>query len=409
MMKKICKLLFAFVILFCFCIDVDAANLNMKDITLECIYSDGGLYTSAFSGIDEETSQETYMVNRTAYNLVGVNSNSANKGSASHVVNNMFVDNKCQEELYTMTANLTVSENDEGENEVEINDDEETTFYKFGAPLLNTDAFKIDNNWYLYGKYSSWLEFVGIDISSTLDYNLVSERYILGSDVPEPNATIYYKQEAKQVAGKASFVSIMVYDNAILMKKNDRVTRLNGDYSIYQGITKNDDDVLSKEVPEKIYINNPEPEAVSNSSANVAYKFLANQKVFSVSKTKDSVHVQEYLLTDEVPDDDGDRSSALCDEILVNTSPYLKTAIKAMQVLVPLFLVVLTAFDIGKIVLTGNIEEELPKRKKIIIVRFVVAIVFFFLPSFISLFTTWLIDSGAKNVDSIEYIDCLFK
>lgn len=404
-MRKICKVLFVLILLFVGCIKADAATLNMRNITLECIYSDGGLYTSAFSGVDEDTSQETFIVNRTAYNLAGVDNKTANAGSASIVINNLFVDTKCQETLYTLR---TPDKKDE---------DEPMTLYKFGSLFTAADEGLEVHPW---GWGSSWIKNKATEKlinaindyskENSLKYNLVSERYILGSDAPDPNAIVYYKQEAEQVAGKASFVSIMVYDNVILMKKNDRVTRLEGDYTVYQGVTKSENEVLSKEVPEKIYINNPEPEVVSNSSANVSNRFQAGQKTFSVSKSYDSIiHTQEYVLTDEIPDDGDGRGNALCDEILVNTSPYLKYLIKAMQILVPVFLIVLTAFDIGKIVLTGNIEEELPKRKKIIIVRFIVAIVFFFLPAFISLFTTWLIESGAKNVDSIEYIDCLFR
>lgn len=413
MMKKVVGFtLFVLIFVLCSVIDVEATSLSMKDITLECIYSDGGLYTSAYSGVDEETGKDKYMINRTSYNLVGVDTNSSNKGADNHVVNNMFVENRCQENMYSVTLNLTISE-DSGDKEVEYDEDQPTTFYKFGSPIAFDDILSPSTLWWRMALVGLPSKEQWEALSSTKDgkkYALVSERYILSSDAPEPNTVVYYKQKAEQYAGKPSYISIMVYDNAVLMKKNDRVTRLQGNYSTYQGITKSNVDELSKKVPEVIYVNNPEPEPVSNSSANVAYKFLANQKIFSVALTDDDgIHTQKYELTDEVPDGDGDRSNALCDEILVNTSPYLKQAIKAMQVLVPLFLIVLTAFDIGKVVLTANIDEELPKRKKVVIVRFVVAIVFFFLPSFIGLFTTWLIDSGAENVDSIEYIDCLFK
>lgn len=400
-------------------LDADAASLERKDITLECIYSDGGLYTHAANPMSEE-GEVSFVTNRTSYNLVGVDNNSSNKGSGTYMIGTMYStlypkENRCFEHLFTVTINMKITTDEDGNSKVEFTDDEPYTFYKFGYKLTSKDLGLVKSNgWGWLFDWESRLDSIVYDtINDVADdysskYSVLSERYRLTSDAPEPNATIYYKQEVEQVAGKPSYVSILVYDNAVLMKKNDRITRLDGNLvSYYQGITKSGNS-LSKEVPTEIWINDPEPEPVSSSSSTLSYKI--KHRVFSAAnKGGDGVHTQRYTLTDENPDDGSGRGNALCDEILVNTSPYLKTAIKAMQILIPLFLIVLTGFDIGKIVLTGNIEEELPKRKKLIITRFVVAVIFFFLPSFIALFTTWLIDSGAKNVDSIEYIDCLFK
>lgn len=385
--------------------DVSAANnLSMKNLTLECIYTDGGLYTSSFSGTNS-FGFDKYVVNRTSYNLEGVDNNTANKGSSSYIVNNLYVGNKCQDSLYVTTVNLAgeyAGDKESGDSGSPV------AYHKFGSKLIASDI----------GASNSWWDYLwpgrGGDGDQIVDshpdaYKLLSERYDLKSDAPEPNATVYYVQKAEQVAGQNKYVAIMIYDNVILMQKDDRITRLEGEFSLYQGVTRNDDDTLSKEVPEEIYINSPEPQASTSTSSTVSYRFLDNQKTFSVSKTKDSTHVNKYTLTDDINKSDLEKSNALCDEILVNTSPYLKQVIKAIQILVPIFLIILTALDIGKIVLTGNIDEELPKRKKIILIRFVVAIVFFFLPLFINMMTDWLIDSGAKNADSIEYINCLFE
>lgn len=400
-MKKImCFCLFIFGFLFLNIVDVEAVQLPMKYLTLECIYNDGGLYTSSFSGTDDN-GNDKYIVNRTSYNLDGVDNNSSNKGSSSYMVGNLFVGNKCHDSLYVTSVDLVVDdENENGESPAK--------FHKFGSKLTSTDIVGKDNWGALFALW--YIGDMGKIESADYDkYNLVSERYDLKSDAPEPNATVYYVQKAEQVAGQNKYVAIMIYDNVILMQKDGRITRLEGEFSLYQGVTRNDDDTLSKEVPEEIYINSPEPQASTSTSSTVSYRFLDNQKTFSVSKTKDSTHVNKYTLTDDINKSDLEKSNALCDEILVNTSPYLKQVIKAIQILVPIFLIILTALDIGKIVLTGNIDEELPKRKKIILIRFVVAIVFFFLPLFINMMTDWLIDSGAKNADSIEYINCLFE
>ena len=405
-MKKImCFCLFIFGFLFLNIVDVSAANnLSMKNLTLECIYTDGGLYTSSFSGTNS-FGFDKYVVNRTSYNLEGVDNNTANKGSSSYIVNNLYVGNKCQESLYVSSINLageTEADEESGDSDSPVN------FHKFGSELKPEDI-GASNSWWDYLWPTRGGDADKVEDADQIKYSLVSERYDLKSDAPEPNATVYYVQKAEQVAGQNKYVAIMIYDNVILMQKDDRITRLEGEFSLYQGVTRNDDDTLSKEVPEEIYINSPEPQASTSTSSTVSYRFLDNQKTFSVSKTKDSTHVNKYTLTDDINKSDLEKSNALCDEILVNTSPYLKQVIKAIQLLVPIFLIILTALDIGKIVLTGNIDEELPKRKKIILIRFVVAIVFFFLPLFINMMTDWLIDSGAKNADSIEYINCLFE
>lgn len=241
------------------------------------------------------------------------------------------------------------------------------------------------------------------------NYNLVSERYILGSNMPDPNAVVYYMQPATQAAGINSYISILIYDNVILMKKDDRVTRLEGQYNLFKGITRNDSDELSKKVPEKIFINSPEPQQSSDSSSTVSYSFMKNQYVYSVSTDRDSKHLNEYIPTDKIEEGELNNGNALCDEILKETSPILRNVIKGIQILVPVFLIVLTALDIGKIVIAGNIDEELPKRRKIIITRLIIVIAFFFLPVLVRMIVDMLVNSGASNTGGIEYIDCLFR
>lgn len=406
-MKKILYfIILTFSFMFLNVLDANATSLSMKDLTLECIYSDGGLYTSAYSGTDEilGISVDKYVVNRTAYNLEGVDNNSANKGSAETILNEMFyAGNRCSPTLWY--ANIQFAGGNEDNNN---SSDTPVDYYKFGSKIQPSDT-NAHNSWWDYLHPWDSGDADKVKNAKQKTYNLVSERYILKSTAPEPNVTIYYMSPSTQVAGNNSYISILVYDNTILMEKDGRTTRLDGEYNLFEGITRDKDNKLSKTVPDSIYINSPEPQSSTNSSSTVSYSFLNGQKIYSVSQKEDSVHTNKYILTDKVPESDIKGSGALCDEILPNTSKILSKVIKWIQILVPVFLIILTALDIGKIVVTGNIEEELPKRKKIIMIRFVVAIVFFFLPLFVRMFTGWLIDSGAENTDSIEYIDCLFK
>lgn len=71
--------------------------------------------------------------------------------------------------------------------------------------------------------------------------------------------------------------------------------------------------------------------------------------------------------------------TSIC-KVIPETAVWIALIINYLQLLVPIFLIVLTAIDISKIVINGNLEEELPKRRKLIIVRFIVAVSFFFIP-----------------------------
>ena len=482
MMKKIVYLSIFIFSLFLVCtIDVQAAQLLKKNITLECIYGDGGIYTSTHNdsceGENAEEENEdcknaagdnikkymmSYSVDRADYKLYGAPKSERIRGEVSYL-NDIATQMDLSEAIssiaggskyYPRCQDIAIhSWFDSDEDHVE-----ERVVYFFGNKALEflkeaknggykRDAFFLrPNDASLYLAYIIW-NYVYTDFSKSdggdgvsgwtayqdsieilknyRTYPLISERYILNSDAPAPNAKIYYKrikdenktnnsQEAKEITQAAEvedYATIWVYDNVVLLERNSRITPLDGDLSKYLGVTRPDPNSteLSKEVPETIYLNSPEPFTSTNTSSTMAYRFLPNQKRYSYKESEDTDHTNKYEITDEIPDANKKRSDALCNEILPETSKVLRNVIKGAQIIIPVLLIVLTGLDIGKIVLTGNIEEELPKRKKLIMARFIVAIVFFFLPLFVSLVIDWLKDSGAKNADAIEYIDCLFK
>ena len=94
---------------------------------------------------------------------------------------------------------------------------------------------------------------------------------------------------------------------------------------------------------------------------------------------------------------------SFCDKY-ANTAKILSTIITLVQILVPALLIVLTGLDIGKIVLSGNLEEELPKKKTTIIIRGIVAISIFFMPTIMTLFLSLARDAGVNILN----VDCLF-
>lgn len=414
MMVKLKKLFFFTLIFICFLFvniiypvyAAEGHTLSKDNVTIECIYSDGGLYTASYVGKAKSGELETskFTVNRTAYNIDGVDNNSSNSGSASRIINYPHLDEfRCQNTMYH--ARIKFSSGNEDNNDEE---DTPVDYYKFATPITCDDTAAGENFWSWYYGNSAY-KCIGVEVKDSGKHKLLSERIHMQYTAPHPVSEVYYVKRATQAAGTDVYVTVMVYDNVVLLKNGDRITYLEGG-DIFKGVVRNEEDnTLNKDVPEHIWLNEPEPQVTTNSASNISYRFLDGQISYSLSQAKDSTHTQEFELTDEIVDGNGGSNDELCTKILPETSKVLKNVIKWSQIMVPILLIVLTGVDIGKIVVSGNIDEELPKRKKVITIRFIVAVVFFFLPLFIRVMTNWLTTSGANYSDNIKYIDCLFK
>lgn len=94
--------------------------------------------------------------------------------------------------------------------------------------------------------------------------------------------------------------------------------------------------------------------------------------------------------------------TSICD-VIPKTAVWIALIINYAQIIVPILLIALTAFDLSRLVLNGEIEEELPKKKKLIFVRLGVALAFFFIPLFIKVIIN---DSYGTDFGDIS---CLFE
>ena len=110
-----------------------------------------------------------------------------------------------------------------------------------------------------------------------------------------------------------------------------------------------------------------------------------------------------YLGTRNGTPGDG-TDNALCKVLGNKTVKELQNIINIMQILVPVLMIALTGFDIGKLVLSGNLDEELPKKKTVIIVRFCLTAFFFFLPLITGLIIDGLMDAGVVGVVEIDCV-----
>lgn len=416
------KILLMFTFIFSFLIlkdNVFAVSLLSNNYTLECIYEDGGLYTEGLS-----TGKGDYVVNRTTYNLSGTSVGESNKGGDMIFANSLsyhstYVSSNGNihgggggsfgndSNSYQPLHGDMLTSCAENVNVASLTDDNDVskTYYAFGRKLTcgegegNCDDFQREQGawcafWGCQGGTAPAIAVLKNNQDKT--YNLVSERYLIGTDYPEPNDIKYYVMPAEQKIGSAIYIRIYIYDNVTLLEKEGRVTRITDEEA---KIIKSD--------PKVIYLNSPEPIPVTSSNSVVNYKFNENQKIYSISTSLDNIHTLKFEITDSAPDPD-ETGNSLCTERLKNTSPVLKSIIQIGQILLPALVIILTGLDIGKIVITGNVEEELPKRKKTIINRAIVLVILLFLPLLVKVMLKIVKSTGSDIANNIEYIDCLF-
>ncbi len=393
-MKKKILLVLTFILSFLIFTDkAFAARLDFKSYTLECIYEDGGLYTEEWSA-----GSERIIDSRTTYNLVGSSKSDSNKGGSS-----VFVD-KLGRTLTTNQGNKETTYCASKLHSADLTSDNNVSmsFYKFDGRLEckedSCSDFELERSGWCWFWGCAGATGPGIKAAENQkNYKLVSERYLLSDDYPEPNKTLYYVMPAEQKIGTAAYVRIYIYDNIVLLVKDGRATR----------IDDSEKSIIVENAPNTLYLNSPEPIPVSDSSSVINYKFNKDQVKYSISTSPDATHKLKFTKTDNIPDSD-ETSGSLCTERLKNTSPVLKSIIQWGQILLPALVIILTAFDIGKIVISGNVEEELPKRKKTIINRAIILVVFLFLPLLVKVLLKLVKTSGSDIAKNIEYIDCLF-
>lgn len=382
------NLIYVFILLVLSFLSVDnvyAGNLSFKNVTLECIYSDGSLFTYSYN-----TTTESYVMNRRNYNLKDVSTqDSSTTGRIEFTQGTSVADDNHLCKTYLISGSTKDRENDSEDSVMYM------TYYKFstssGGSFETTDFSNL-------GVFSFFDWFAHVDSNAAnetkKEATLVSERYILENNSGEPTETIYYVQKSEQETGENKYLTIYKYDNATLLDSGKRVTRVIDTSAIGGNV---------------IWTNNPEPESFVESSSILTYYYEDGQIRYTVSSSSSDSNNNRYEITDSAPPPGSGDTGELCATIMPNTSVQLRKIIKLAQWLVPIFLMVLTSIDIGKIVLAGNIEEDLPKQKKKIIVRFVVAVTFFMLPTIAILLVKMIKETGGEGTELIQQIGCLFE
>lgn len=403
-------ILFLFSGLFLIGLDKVEANVLSDDgYSIQCLYSDGGLYKMTKSiGQDND-----YFISRSTVNLSTTADTSNISMSSYNFVNNPAKDDNSMLKCYENIGNAIYTYKDDNGYDVSM------SYYKFGDGNVKFEGDDFTRNsqdknfWQWIFNYNS--KNANIAINSSKNYSLLSEQIILNSKAAEPNKSIFYVQKATQAAGTDKFIEIMVYDNVVLLRSDNLTTVVDADSSILASLRNanvsksNNSGVVSVNVDssiKNICINNPEAQAQSGSDGVVVYEY--NEKQYKVT-TGSCSSGNQYTITNDSVELSGVDNRSLCEDIMPETALVLRDIIKYAQILIPIFLIVLTGLDIGKIVFSGNLDEEIPKQKKKIIFRAIAAVVFFFLPLIVNLTVRLLNSSGDENSKSIQQIQCLFE
>ena len=216
--------------------------------------------------------------------------------------------------------------------------------------------------WFSDGNYSYGISNItGTNIGGGGDYAtipLVGERFYLVDDIKEDGYGHTYKTVINDEQAVGQSVYAQIYNgygtegSMYLLQVGGTITTISASVAnaqnlcIIPSITLQDSN--RGEIEFKISSVRHSVKIATNGKCNTGQLFVRTTETCkaTVSEMKDS----------------------FCDDFS-NTAFLLADIIKIIQILIPILMIILTCIDLGKIVIAGNIEEELPKRKKVILIR----------------------------------------
>lgn len=232
---------------------------------------------------------------------------------------------------------------------------------------------------------------------------LVGERIYLAGDIGDDaysHTFKTYSSDGDEAVANPRYVQFLVTDSGqYLAQVGQTLTGVDGIDDNFRNKVLNNDSM-------DVYICVKESLLSQDASrGDSSYKFDSIRHKVQVS-SKDGTcptgYVKYKRTTEVCKIDVGTSAGSFCDKYS-NTARELINIIKILQFLVPILVIVFTSIEIARIVIAGNIEEELPKRKKSIIIRFIVMIAFFFLP-----LMTQIVISLVEGVSILD-VSCLFE
>lgn len=380
--------------------------LKSNDVTVECIYADGSLIISSSTNGVVSVSRETSPI-------VSSDESSSNQIAEYYILNKegVVANGACLN--YLVTAQKSVKM---WQQECTTDKDGKESCNKVGDPYTALLAYyktsndsntkltngEVGNTKPWYQIFTSEQDYANSEMKNSKAYSLVSERIFIENDSVISNLEqankCYYIKNATQAAGNNSYLTLYMFNNVTLVDNNGMMTALTD-------LNKNIK-VLDSCPGDTLYFNDPSRKVdISKSSPKYSYDYAR----FGYSAKEEAGYNKKFEVTSP-PNFDELSGKNACEDI-PETIVVLKQIIGILQIGVPAFVIILTGIDIFKIAMAGNLDDELPKRKKVILIRLIIMLLFFFLPLFINLGLKLLFDNSdwfRKEV-GIKDINCLFE
>jgi len=379
------------------------AYLEQGDFTVSCVYHNGMAITvsktdiyfsqaSTSTGVDYSENMQLFLLSNQRNKRSSLNGKITQYNSG-----NFLVDGKCPRRLYAFS--------------VEDNSLDDVVQEGLMAPLIeDADNYLYSTSFALStdetGEDTDFLS--GKDITtkeSSRDTYLVSESVELTTSKKTKMCDYKAYVEGDEEGG-ASTMTLYLFDNITFAVLGDYTTAL-------ESKVKECPNSLESEKDNPLYINDPKPTTLISNNSSVAvtqYKenirYYISTKSSNCKNNNDNMECSVFKFLGERDPGKTNQEDKLCEKLGNELVEIIQEIVSIMQIVVPGLVIILTGVDIGKLVANGQIDEELPKRKKTIIIRFVVMMIFFFLPWLTDLIIGLLKDAGLIGV---EYVKCIFE
>ncbi len=418
------KILYAFLyIIFIFSINVipvKAANLTLedKDFVLECTYADGSLFTvdydkmffrKGYNDISDVNSNYLFIVPDNVSNIFDENGNIIEYRYSKWLGGEHCPLNLTKLEGTVITGEI-YEDNDPTDDLLDYTEEDYYlyTFTNINGGILNW-PFESDEKNALLSAFKEAVD--GSDhsidtFSKAKKYPLTFERYYLNTS-KKADLIYNYAVHVEDDHTTSQPAKLYFYDNVALFEMGgvvSRVNNINGEGSICNRQTS-----YANCLKESIYVNSLAPNSVGGSSSvsynstNYYINLLSyGQSCREHNNNKACVKL-DFIGDGNVEDESTSSDNRVCELLGNNTVNIIKEIIGWLQIIVPGLMIVLIGFDIGKMVVSGNLDEELPKKKKIIFIRLIILVFFFFAP----LLTKVFIEIMKVSKVDIGQIQCI--
>lgn len=409
------KIIYIFVLLFTFFImNINAYAFDRSSVQVSCIYADAKVVVKSYDSF-----QKTPYLNINDYPTVN-NYKLEQRISEYRLffpagygveLQSNYINYYCPNTIYK----YLVEEYDE-----DLEDRANSLVYSFFAHDSRLQNHGGSVYSYLQADpRSGWSQFWGtnskmvpnvIDINGTTDgyaqtVPLVAERVELITN-DEKAKTCSYIHKSSQASGSDSYIDVTYHPDVdtLYVSNTEAMTTIGNDGTLKNAVK----DDTCKSTAKCLCVQ--ESIKDTNSAEGTTEYTFNRPRHDVVVKNEDSCSCSAGYVSYSYHSSgsSGNKSTSTVTQVcssIPETTKVLKQVIQWAQILVPAIVIILSGIDIGKMVVAGNLDEELPKRKKGMIIRFIVMLVFFFLPLIVKVLFSTVFDDGILGVGGI---DCLF-